>query len=172
VLLIGLMGTGKTTVGVELARRLDCPYLDNDVLLQEHTGLSLRAVFDARGTDELHQREWEVFKNLLQRPGPWVASAAASVITEERVVAALQGVGVFVVWLRARVDTLVARVGGARDRPLLDDDAWSTFTRMVEERSPLYRRVSSMIVDVDELSPAQVAESIEAGLTAKLRADS
>lgn len=160
VLLVGLMGAGKTSVGRELARRLGCQFLDNDELLLEATGLSLRALFDTRGVAELHKGEWQVFTELLHRPGPWVASAAASAIADPRVEQILRERPVNVVWLRARVDTLVARVGDSHDRPLLESDARATLTRMAKERTPAYERTSTATVDVDDRSPGDVADVI------------
>jgi shikimate kinase len=168
VLLIGLMGSGKTSVGIELARRLGCPYLDNDRLLQEETGLSLRTLFESRGAAQLHEREWQIFTEILDGSGAWVASAAASVVADPRTAPALRRREIWVVWLRAHVQTLVSRIGEAHERPLLDHNPRATLTRMMEERGPVYQRLSSLVVDVDDASVGQIARSIEASLAKRV----
>jgi shikimate kinase len=160
ILLIGLMGAGKTRVGTELARRVGCDYLDNDVLLQEATGMSLRAFFDAHGSVALHDREWHVFEWMLEKPAPWVASAAASVVADQRAEPRLIELGIFVVWLRARVDTLVKRVHGGANRPLLEGDVEATIARMARERSGAYAAISNLTLDVDDAVVADTATSI------------
>jgi shikimate kinase len=160
VLMLGLMGSGKTSVGRLLAEQLRIPYLDNDALLREATGLSPAAYQEQHGALLLHRREWSVFVRILEQPGSWIASAAASVVDDPRAASLIETHAVHSVWLRARPDTLVRRVAGGSERPLGAPPTTTMFTRMLERRAPGYARLSAVIVDTDARTPQDCARLI------------
>jgi shikimate kinase len=154
------MGSGKTTVGHLLAERLGVPYLDNDALLRDATGLSPGAYQEQHGAVALHRREWSIFLRILERPGSWVASAAASVVDDPRAAARLEADRVLAVWLRARADTLVRRVSGGAERPLGPAPTAATFTRVLERRAAAFARLASLTIDTDGLTPQSCVELV------------
>jgi shikimate kinase len=158
VLLIGMMGAGKTTVGEALATRLGWPYLDNDVLLERVTGKDTRRLQEEDGEQALRRAESLSLTIALTEPGPLVASVAGGVVMRPLDRDRLRSGG-FVVWLRATVDTLTRRVEGT-DRPWLGGDPRATMTRLYAGRADLYESVASLVVDVDTLPSDQVAERI------------
>jgi len=167
VLLMGMMGSGKTTVGHAVAEVTGWPYLDNDELVRRASGVDTRAVLDVRGVGELRAVESRALPAALELPPPLIASVAGGVVDVpadlERLTAAS---GAYVVWLRARIDTLVERVGSGEDRPWLQPDPRTALERLYAGRESRYAEAATLIVDVDDVSPAEVAARIVEGLRA------
>lgn len=155
VLLVGMMGAGKTTVGRALGRLLGWPYLDNDDLLRRAVGKDTRRVQVEDGEPALRRAESAALDVALRLGGPLVAGVAGGVVLDPLDRQRLR-TGGFVVWLRARLPTLAARVA-ATDRPWLGDDPLVVLARIYAGRADLYASVASLVVDVDELPPDQVA---------------
>lgn len=160
VVLVGLMGTGKTSVGRVLAERLDRRLYDSDLVIEERTGRTVRQIFQDDGEPAFRVLESEVLLEALAEPVPAVIAAAGGVVLSEANRAALIAAPAKVVWLRAEPDHLVDRVRTGVHRPALDDDPAGTLRRMHETREPLYRQVADMIISVDGRSVHDVAEAI------------
>jgi shikimate kinase len=159
VLLLGMMGAGKSTVGHAIAARTGWSYLDNDELVVRSTGRTARDILDADGEPALRAAESAALTEALRLEPPVVAGVAGGTVlvpTDRARLAEARGV----VWLRAGVDTLVARVGAGVDRPWLQPDPRSAISRMVREREPLYAQVADLVVDVEHRTPEQVADVV------------
>jgi shikimate kinase len=160
VLLVGMMASGKSTVGHALARRTGWPYVDNDDLVARLAGEATPDVAATRGADGLHMLEGFVVEEILAMPEPLIAGIPGSTITTDPMREQLQAGG-FVVWLRARLETLAARVGDGSSRPFFaGHDVLATLERLNAGREPLYAAVAHLVVDVDDLSPDAIAEQI------------
>ncbi len=159
VLLLGMMATGKTTIGRALAARTGWPYVDNDELLVRAAGLTARDLLARDGEPALRAAESAVLTTLLDLPEPLVAGVPGGVVLDAADRTRLRDGG-HVVWLRAQVPTLVQRVGKSSDRPWLGDDPAAALARLAAERSPLYAEVATQVVDVDGRSPDDIAASI------------
>jgi shikimate kinase len=162
VLLVGMMGAGKTTVGTALGTLLGWPHLDNDELLARAVGKDTRRVQEEDGRLALRRAESAALTIALTMAGPVVAGVAGGVVTSPLDRDRLR-TGGFVVWLRASVATLTARVTGT-DRPWLGDDPRRAVSQLYAGRAHLYASVASMVVDVDRLPPDRIAELIAAEL--------
>ena len=160
VLLVGLMAAGKSTVGRLVAARLGCRYLDNDELVAQAAGSALAALAAERGEGALRAAESAALHRVLDHPPPLVAGVAASVVLDPADRRRLAAADALVVWLRARPETLAARVGDGGDRPWLRPDPLAAFARMAAERARWYAEVADLVVDVDETSPAAVADIV------------
>ena len=161
LVLIGLMGTGKSTIGAMVAERLGLPYVDGDEQLEARNGGSTAAEIAERdGLDHLHQLEADLFLDLLSREEPLVIGPAASVIDDERVLPALAGAA-RTVWLDAPVDQLVERVKEKPHRPL-GPDVFEQLTRQRAERAPRFAAAADFVVDLSKLSRDEAAEAITA----------
>jgi shikimate kinase len=160
VLLMGLMATGKSTVGRLLAARLDARYVDNDELVRLATGTALEDLRRREGTTGLRAAESMALTAALELPPPAVAGVAAGVVLDPADRERLAATDAIIVWLRARPGTLAGRVAGDGDRPWLRPDPIAAFSRMVEERYALYEALSDLTVDVDERTPDQIADLI------------
>lgn len=160
MLLVGLMATGKSTVGRLVADRLGCDYVDNDALVDAAVGALLAPLLAERGTAALRSAESAAMRLALGYPAPMVAGIAAGVVEDATNRRLLAGVDALVVWLRARPETLAARVGDGGDRPWLWPDPLAAFTRMAVGRAAWYDEVSDLVVDVDDAEPERLADRI------------
>lgn len=160
VVLVGLMGTGKSTVARSLGERLHRPVLDTDAVVEERSGRSVRELFAELGEPAFRDLETEVLRDVLSSPTPSIIAAAGGVVVREQNRDLLRASGARVVWLCADPATLVDRVRGAGHRPLLDDDPAGTLQRMAEQRAPWYREVADAIVLVDHRSVGEVVEAV------------
>jgi shikimate kinase len=160
ILVVGMMGAGKTTVGRAVAGRLGWRYYDNDELLHRAVGKDTRSVQEDDGEAALRRAESAALTIALTESGPLVAGVAGGVVTDPLDRARLRDGG-FVVWLRADVDTLARRVAGT-DRPWLGDDPEAAMTHLYAGRADLYASVATLVIDVDALPPEVLAERIVA----------
>jgi len=158
VVLLGMMGAGKTATGTALAARLGWSYWDNDVELQRDTGRDARTLVAEQGADREHAEETRVLLEGLRREEPSVVAAPGSAVLDPAAVEALQRE--WVVFLRARVETLARRVRAGHHRPFLDADVEVTLHQLEAQRHGLYEALADLVVDVDDLSPEQVVERI------------
>lgn len=158
LVLVGLMGAGKTTVGHALADRLGRPFRDSDGLLEVHTGRTAAQLERELGADELHQLESTALLEVLAESGPAVISAAASVVEDPAAREALRAHRV--VWLRAPVEVLAGRFRPADHRPLFGRTPGDLLLGQRRVRGPLYEEVADLVVDTGGRDVAAVVEEI------------
>jgi shikimate kinase len=159
VILVGMMGAGKTTVGGLLAERLGWRHFDSDAQVMEATGRTVPELFADHGEDVFRAEESRVLAEALATTDPVVVSAAGGVVLSASNRELLVRSGV-VVWLRAHPSVLAARVGAGVGRPLLDDDPANRLAELYEVRRPLYEAVAAVAVDVDGLSASEVVDHL------------
>jgi shikimate kinase len=160
VALLGLMGTGKTAVGTELASALGVPFDDNDSRLAAMSGLTPRELRNRDGIVVLHSLEAAHFLGALRSPTPGVVSAAASVVEDSSCREALRDPTICAIWLRVEPSTLAARFHRSAHRPIYSDDLQSFFDKQLAARAPLYRQVSDSVIDTDGLTVTEVVELV------------
>lgn len=159
IFLVGMMGSGKTTIGRELAEMTGWRYVDNDELVRIRTGREPADIEATDGEDVLHLAETDALDAAFGLEPPLVVGVAGAVVLDPAAREALREGGGHVVWLRARPETLLARVGsGAGRRQEATDPDW--MRRRARERALLYADVASQIVDVDEATPPEVTRRI------------
>jgi shikimate kinase len=143
--LIGLMGSGKSTVGPKLARKLELPFADNDVILLRRSGRTARDIEQTEGFDALHRAEADALLEALENPA--VIAAAAGAVLEPDVARALRGHTV--VYLRADPDALAERLRQDDGyRPLAGRDPHELLREQFHARDEVYRSLASLVVDV------------------------
>ena len=157
LVLVGLMGSGKTTVGLLVAGRLGRPYVDNDEELGRRVGLTAREFTAREGIEALHRAEADAFTAMLDRPEPSVLGAAASVIELPDVRDLLARH--FVVWLDADAEVLAARAATGSHRPDLEA------SELQRARAALYAEVADLRIDTTHTSPADAAALVAEALT-------
>jgi shikimate kinase len=160
LVLIGLMGVGKTTVGELVARRLGRELVDSDLRIEALTGRTVKQILDADGVDAMRSVEAAALFDALADDEPRVIAAAAGVVLDPGNRERLNAADAEVVWLTADPAVLAPRTATRAHRPWLDDDAVGTLRRMHDERAPLYREVADRIVVVDGLSPDSIADRV------------
>ena len=149
VVVTGLMGAGKTTIGRALATRLGWPFSDSDDAIAAPRGETAREIAERAGPARLHRLEADHLRRALKAPGRSVVAAAASVVEDPRCVAALEAPEVLVVYLRATAPTLVTRFDRETHRPLYGEDAETMFRDQIASRGPVLERLADLVVDVD-----------------------
>jgi len=159
LLLVGMMGAGKSTVGGLVARRLGWAFVDSDALVEEETGTTVAALFAERGEASFRRTESAVLRRVLDSEVPVVVSMGGGAVLDPANRALLRGSGT-VVWLRAEPATLASRVGRGAGRPLLGRHPASALEHLDAARRPLYLEVADRVVDVDGLTPEEVAEAV------------
>ena len=161
VVLIGFMGTGKTSVGRLLAGRLGCAFHDLDKKIEEQHGMSIPAMFAEHGEPYFRVREKEAVRDAAARTNLVIATGGGTVKDPENV-ALLRRNGVLVA-LTADVDTILRRTAARGTRPVLDGadagDRRAAVVQLLEERQHLYED-ADITVDTSGRSPLEVAEYI------------
>jgi shikimate kinase len=146
IVLVGMMGVGKSTVGRQVARILNRPFVDTDLEIQSRTGRTVAELFAADGEPAFRVLEADVVADLLAAENPTVIAAAGGVVLDAQTRARLRDSGI-VVWLQASVDVLVGRVVNGTHRPALADDPRGTLERMDGDRQGLYAEVADVAID-------------------------
>ncbi len=159
VVLIGFMGAGKTSVGKALAARLDMPYLDTDEMVEARAGRSVAEVFRDEGEAGFRRREREAVREAAAKRG-WVVSVGGGAVLDSENLEALKASGVLV-YLRAPLEALLARVGGDPSRPLL---AEKDPRELLEARRRVYEAAADLVVDGEGLEVEAVAAKVVEGL--------
>lgn len=165
VVLVGLMGAGKSTVGRRLAQAIGAPFYDSDDEIERAAGMTVADIFDRYGEAHFRDRERRVIERLLTEGPAVVATGGGAFMNEQtRVLAKALG---HVVWLRADLDTLASRCGRRDDRPLLrNGDMREILSRLIAERYPVYAQADS-VIDSAEAPHEAVARAIMAQLAAR-----
>lgn len=164
IVVAGLMGSGKTTVGAILAKRLGRPLDDSDATIIAEQGRSSRELQEEIGTDAMHDLEVAHLLGALARPRPRIITPAAFCIEVAACRDALAGPGIRVAWLRAQPATLAARFHAQAHRPVYGADPATFLAAQAERRHPLFAVLAAVVVDVDDADPATIADAIIAAL--------
>jgi shikimate kinase len=160
LVLVGMMGSGKTTVGRIIAERLNRPLFDSDAMIEARYGRTVREIFAEDGEAAFRDIETEVLTDGLQSTTPSIIAAAGGVVLRAENRAALKQYAGRVVWLCANPDALVERVKSGGHRPLLDNDPEGVLNKMFAERESLYREVAHAIVRTDGRSVGEVVDAV------------
>jgi shikimate kinase len=161
LVLVGMMGAGKSSVGRKLAQRLVLPFVDADTEIEIAAGMTIPEIFEVRGEPEFRSGEARVIARLLET-GPQVLATGggAYMNAETRRLIAEKGVSV---WLKAEADVLMRRIKRRSDRPLLRTaDPEATLKRLIDERYPVYALADLTIESRDVSHEVIVDEVIEA----------
>lgn len=159
VVLVGMMGTGKSTAGRALAERLRRPFLDSDAVIEERTGRTVAEIFATDGEPAFRALETQVLAEAVASDVPAVVAAAGGAVLDPVNRARIRSAGT-VVWLRASPAVLAERVRSGTHRPLLSPDPEGVLDRLALERESLYRSVADLELDVDDLPLAVVVDRI------------
>jgi shikimate kinase len=162
IVLVGLMGAGKTRIGRRIAARLELPFVDSDRVIEAAAGETIEEIFANRGERAFREGERRVILRLLAEPVQVVATGGGAFM-DPLTRAAITERGVSV-WLRADLDVLTARVARRSNRPLLKaGDPRAILAELIEQRYPIYGE-AELVVDSGDGSPEATAARVIAAL--------
>jgi len=145
LILVGLMGSGKTTMGRALAKHMGKAFVDSDEEIQQRTGVTIPHIFDIEGETGFRQRETAAIRELVERDDMVLATGGGAVLAEQNR-AMLQQSGI-VIYLKASVHDLWQRTRHDRNRPLLQTaDPHAKLTELFQQRDPLYLQVADIVM--------------------------
>ena len=145
LILVGMMGSGKTTMGRALSKHLGKEFVDSDEEIQKRTGVTIPHIFDIEGETGFRQRETAAIRDMAGRDNMVLATGGGAVLAEQNR-PMLQQNGI-VIYLKANVHDLWQRTRHDRNRPLLQTpDPYAKLTELFQQRDPLYRQVADIVV--------------------------
>jgi len=160
IILVGPMGSGKSTIGRRLSESLNLDFFDSDHEIINTTGVSIDHIFDVEGEKGFRARESDVIKKLCNIPNIILATGGGTVLLEEnRELIKNSGT---VVYLSSSVDQILKRTAKSKTRPLLEksNNRRKTITEIIETRDPFYKEVASLIINTNEKKLNQVIDEI------------
>lgn len=169
IVLVGPMGTGKTTLGKMLAKDVGFEFVDSDREIEVRCGADIPWIFDVEGESGFRERERQVIGELSERQGLVIATGGGAVVAPENQ-SALMRAG-FVVYLHTSVQQQYERTRKDRKRPLLQaDDPMAVLERLMSIREPIYRKIADLIVRTDRKRPRTLVKDIRQAFLASREA--
>lgn len=159
--LIGMMGTGKTSIGRLLSRRLKIPLLDSDQFLEQQSGKSIAAIFSDSGESAFRDMETCFLENLAQQSiTKQIISTGGGIILRSENRELLRKLGA-VIWLDADFETIRTRIENDTSRPLLNTPDYENRIRtLLTDRQPLYAQTADFRIDTRNATPHAISETI------------
>lgn len=160
LILIGFMGSGKSSVGVKLAKALHMPFVDTDQLIEDREGCSVSSIFKKYGEETFRSMETELLKSLANMKEPRVISTGGGLPLREENAILLKKLGL-VVWLEVSKDTVLRRLKHDTTRPLLQGaDVEEKVESLLSERKDLYKRAADVTVNVNQSNLTDIVMEI------------
>jgi shikimate kinase len=159
VILIGPMGSGKTTIGRLLASQLGIPFRDTDHVIEEKAGKSVSDIFLEDGEDEFRILEKKVLRDELLSDNTVLALGGGAPISVDAQ-SALRAIASPVVYLDISLATVAPRIGFNRDRPLLLHNPRGQWQTLMEARRPIYESIADCVIDVNEKSESEIVNLV------------
>jgi shikimate kinase len=168
IVLVGMMGAGKSSVGRRVALRLGFPFVDADTEIEKAAGMSISDIFAIRGEAEFRAGEARVILRLLEG-GPQVLATGGGAFINPDTRAAIAAKGISI-WLKAEPDVLMKRIKRRQDRPLLHTaDPAATLRKLLEEREPVYA-LADLTVQSREVTHDRIVDEIVGAIAGRVGA--
>jgi len=161
IILIGYMGSGKSTVGRKAAKAVEYNFLDTDVLIEKEEGMTISKLFEEKGEHYFREKETETIRRLIAEPKGNIIATGGGLPMREGNAELLRELGT-VIYLKAETDTLVKRLSGDTARPLLQNgDLREKIETMLAIRGPVYESCADVILQTDNMSFYEIICNIE-----------
>jgi shikimate dehydrogenase len=157
ICVVGFMGSGKTSVGGLLAKKMGMDFIDTDGIIEEKEKSSIERIFREKGEAYFRQIEEELVVNLLESKKRAVISLGGGSVLSKRVRESLRKHAV-TIWLFAKKETILRRTETERSRPLLKKESLDT---LIEHRTPIYARVSDLLISTENKDPETIADRLK-----------
>lgn len=163
IILVGLMGAGKSTIGRNLAKSLNKEFYDSDRVIEERTGVDIATIFEIEGEQGFRDREEQVIGELCRQGNIVLATGGGSILREaNRKNMSKQG---HVVYLRTSAELLYSRIRHDKKRPLMQTDSpLATLKKLLDDREPHYLEVSDTVVMTGKQKVAVIVRRVEEAL--------
>ena len=160
IFLIGLMGTGKTTIGRQLSRKLKMEFYDSDRVIEERTGADIPLIFEKEGEAGFRKREADIIDELTQKKNIILATGGGAVLNSENRNHLINRGTVF--YLKSNLKTLIQRTSKDKNRPLLraDESPEVILQRLLDQRGPLYEETADYTIETANNSIHNVIQAI------------
>lgn len=154
------MGTGKTTIGRQLSRKLKMDFYDSDRVIEERTGADIPLIFDKEGEAGFRKREAAIIDELTKQNNIILATGGGAVLNAENRAHLMDRGTVF--YLKSNIKTLVERTSKDKNRPLLhaDEPAEVILQRLLKQRGPLYEETADYIIETANRSIQSIIQAI------------
>ena len=163
VILIGPMGSGKTTIGSLLAQRLGLNFRDTDHLIEEQEGKTVSQIFLDQGEDAFRAIEKRVLREELLTDGTVLSLGGGAPISIDAQ-SALRAISSHIIFLDISLSTVAPRIGFNRDRPLLLNNPRGQWQTLMEARRPIYEAIADTIINVDDKSEEEIVTIVLSSL--------
>ena len=160
IILVGMMGAGKTTIGKLLSNQLAFNFIDLDRKIEEKSGVKINTIFEIEGEEGFREREYLALKDALAEEKA-VISTGGGVVVKDINRSLIQKSEAMVVYLKASLDILVGRLKNDKTRPMLNkDNKLLSLQNLLSEREPFYENLADFIIDTSQLKTNDVLKTI------------
>jgi len=161
IILIGYMGSGKSTVGRKAAKAVEYNFLDTDALIEKEEGMTISKLFEEKGEPYFREKETETIRKLIAEPKGNIIATGGGLPMKEGNAELLKELGT-VIYLKAETDTLMKRLSGDNARPLLKNgDLREKIETMLAIRGPVYEATADLVLQTDNMSFYEIICQIE-----------
>ena len=160
IILVGMMGAGKTTVGKLLAKKLDYFFCDIDKKIEEKSGVKINTIFEFEGEEGFREREHLMLQDSLNLDKV-IISTGGGIITNQSNRDLLKSEGAFVIYLKASLQILNERLKNDKTRPMLNEkNKLDTLNLLLRKREGFYEEVASLVIDTTQIKSTKVIDVI------------
>lgn len=143
ICLIGMPGSGKTTLGKEIARIFDYEFIDMDSLIKKETGLKISQIFLNKGEEYFRSIETSILEKIILNDKKLIISTGGGIVLRNQKILEKT----YNIYLECNINTLVKRLNSSKERPLIGDNIVKNVNQLLIEREILYKTISNAIVD-------------------------
>ena len=160
IILVGMMGAGKTTIGKLLSNRLEFNFIDLDRKIEEKSGVKINTIFEIEGEEGFREREHSALNEALAEQKV-IISTGGGVVVKDINRSLIQKSEAMVVYLKASLDILLGRLKNDKTRPMLNrDNKLLSLQKLLSEREPFYENLADFIIDTSHLKTNDVLKTI------------
>ena len=147
ICLIGMPGSGKTTLGKEIARIFDYEFIDMDSLIKKETGLKISQIFSNKGEEYFRSIETSILEKIILNDKKLIISTGGGIVLRNQKILEKT----YNIYLECNINTLVKRLKSSKERPLIGDNIFKNVNQLLIEREFLYKEISNAIVDSNKI---------------------